>query len=271
MQNLSGKVVVITGASSGIGAASALAFAQQGCKLVLAARNREKLDAIAQQTRALHAETLVVTCDVSKEQDCRTLIELAIKEFKTIHVLINNAGISMRAIFAETDIDVIRQLMEINFWGAVYCTKFALPELLRNRGSVLGVSSIAGIKGLPARTGYSASKFAMNGFLDALRIENLKTGLHVGVIYPGYTASNIRNTALNKSGQAQQDSPLDEQKLMPAETVALHIVNMVRQRRAETTLTMQGKMTRWLNRFFPRLVDRLVYNVVSKEPNSPFL
>lgn len=270
MQNLSGKVVVITGASSGIGAATALAFAQQGCKLVLAARNREKLETTAAQTRALNAATLTVQCDVSKEADCQMLMEQAIREFKTIHILINNAGISMRAVFADIDLQVLHQLMDINFWGSVYCTKYALPALLQNRGSVVGVSSIAGIKGLPARTGYSASKFAINGFLDSLRIENLKTGLHVGVIFPGYTASNIRNTALNKTGQAQQDSPLDEQKLMPAETVGLHIVNMVKQRKAEVTLTSQGKMTRLLNYFFPRWVDRLVYKVVSKEPNSPF-
>jgi short-subunit dehydrogenase len=160
--------------------------------------------------------------------------------------------------------------MDINFWGTVYCTKFALPYLINEKGSVIGVSSIAGIKGLPGRTGYSASKFAMNGFMEALRIENIKTGLHIGVISPGYTASNIRNTALNKDGKSQAESPFDESKLMPAETVADYIVEMVEKRRPEVVLTTQGKLTFWLNKFFPRWVDSLVFKTVSKEKDSPF-
>jgi dehydrogenase/reductase SDR family protein 7B len=174
MNVLTHKVIVITGASSGIGAACALDFATYETKLVLAARNTDKLLRVAEACKAKGAEVITVACDVSKEEDCQRLIEESIKAFGTIHVLVNNAGISMRALFEKTDLNVIRQVMDINFWGTVYCTKYALPYILKEKGSVVGVSSIAGYKGLPGRTGYSASKFAMQGFLEALRVENMK-------------------------------------------------------------------------------------------------
>jgi dehydrogenase/reductase SDR family member 7B len=268
--NLNNKVVIITGASSGIGEACAYAFAKHGCRLVLAARSMEKLQIVKRHCEALKAQTVIVKCDVSSEHDCKQLIDEAIHHFGSLHVLINNAGISMRALFVDCDLNVLKQLMDINFWGTVYCTKYAMPYLLKQKGSVVGVSSIAGIKGLPGRTGYSASKFAMNGFMESLRIENSKNDLHVGVMCPGYTSSNIRNTALNKDGRAQSESPFNESKLMPAETVADEIVQMVVHRKAEVVLTRQGKLTKWLNKFFPRWVDKMVYKVVSKEKDSPF-
>jgi len=208
--------------------------------------------------------------DVSKEEDCKQLIHAAIQQFQTIHVLINNAGISMRALFADLDVNVLQQLMDVNFWGAVYCTKYAIPYLLKEKGSILSVNSIAGIKGLPGRTGYSASKFALNGFMESLRIENIKTGLHVGVIFPGYTASNIRNTALNKEGREQGETPFDESKLMPAETVAGYMVDMVKQRKRSVILTTQGKLLTWLNKVIPSFLDKMVYRTISKEKDSPF-
>jgi short-subunit dehydrogenase len=264
------KVVVITGASSGIGEATAHAFAMLGCKVVLAARSVGKLETVRNRCTALGGEALVVKCDVSVEADCQYLMAETVKQFGTIDILINNAGISMRALFSELDMQVLKQVFDINFWGTVYCTKYAMPYLLQQKGSVMGVSSVAGIKGLPGRTGYSASKFAMNGFMEALRIENRKTGVYVGVICPGYTASNIRNTALNKEGKAQTETPLDESKLMQPEEVATVMVEMIRNRKVEVVLTTQGKLTKWLNKFFPRWVDQLVYNVVSKEKDSPF-
>ncbi len=268
--SLQHKVVVITGASSGIGKACAFAFATAGAKVMLAARNEEKLRSVATElTQHGHTAAYCVT-DVSVEDDCRKLMEQTVREFGTIHILINNAGISMRAVFRDVELKVIRQLMDINFWGTVYCTKYAISEILKNKGSIAGVSSIAGYKGLPGRTGYSASKFAMNGFLDALRVENIKTGIHIMVVCPGYTSSNIRNTALNQSGQQQGDSPLDENNLMSAEAVAAHIVNGIIHRRRTVILTLQGKLTVLLNKFFPSMMDRMVYNVVSKEKDSPF-
>jgi dehydrogenase/reductase SDR family member 7B len=161
-------------------------------------------------------------------------------------------------------------LMQVNFWGAVYCTKYAMPCLLESRGSVVGVSSIAGYKGLPARSGYSASKFALQGFLECLRIENLKTGLHVLIACPGFTASNIRKTALAQDGSMQGESPREEDEMMSAETVAHHIVDATIKRRRTLILTRQGKLTVLLNKFFPKLTDKLVYNHMAKEPDSPF-
>lgn len=175
----------------------------------------------------------------------------------------------MRALFKDLDLDVMRQLMEINFFGTVYCTKYAMGQLLKHKGSVVGVSSIAGFQGLPGRTGYSASKFAMQGFLDALRVENLKTGLHVMTVCPGYTESNIRNVALTANGSLQGESPREEKKMMTSEEVADHVYNGVVNRKREVVLTAQGKLAAFLRKFFPRLVDRMVYDALAKEPNSP--
>jgi short-subunit dehydrogenase len=263
------KVVVITGASSGIGLAMVNEFATRGAKVVLAARTIEKLDEISKDLNAKGHESLVVKTDVSIENDCKNLITQTINKFGKIDILINNAGISMRAIFEEVDLAVLRQLMDINFWGTVYCTKYALPYLLKEKGSVVGVSSIAGFKGLPARTGYSASKFAMQGFLETLRIENLNQGLHVLIAAPGFTASNIRKTALAKDGSMQGETPLKEDKLMSSEEVAMHVANAVEKRKRTLILTTQGKMIVFLNKFFPKMMDRMVYNHMAKEPNSP--
>lgn len=264
------KVVVITGASSGIGEATAYAFAKRGARVVLAARQQDKLEQVKQACLQLGGKALAVVCDVSKEDDCRQLVEQALATYGQIDVLINNAGISMRALFEDCGVDVLKRLMDINFWGTVYCTKYALPALLKQRGSVVAVSSVAGLVGLPGRTGYSASKFAMEGFMQSLRTENIKKGLHVGVMYPGYTASNIRNVALNQNGQTQQESPLDEQKLMPASEVAEAIVRMAEQRQRQKILTGVGRISKWLNILLPSRSDKMVYNFVAKEKDSPF-
>ncbi len=274
------KVVIITGASSGIGLASAKAFAAKGDCVVLAARNVEKLaDEVEALKKQYDHETLLddkkvpkfiaIGTDVVKEEDCKNLIEKTAEVYGRIDVLVNNAGISMRAMFKDLDLSVIKNLMDVNFWGTVYCTKYALPYLLQAKGSVVGVISIAGFKGLPARTGYSSSKFAIYGFLDTLRVEHLHDGLHVMVFAPGFTASNIRFTALTADGSAQGETPRDEGKMMSAEEVATRLVKGVYKRKAQIVLTPIGKLTVWLNKFFPRLVDRLEYNYMKKEPDSP--
>jgi len=264
------KLVIVTGASSGIGRACAKRFAQKGANVVLAARSTDKLQVVAEEISKFGVQVLVVSVDVSKEQDCRSLIDQTLSSFGRIDVLVNNAGISMRAILNDLELDVLRKVMDVNFWGAVYCTKFALPALLESKGSVVGVSSIAGYKGLPGRTGYSSSKFAMHGFLEALRIENIKKGLHVLIACPGFTASNIRNSALGNDGSSQGETPRDEKKMMQPEEVADYIVKAVINRKDRLTLTFSGKLTVLLNKFFPKLVDKLVYNHMSKEPGSPF-
>ncbi len=264
------KVVIITGASSGIGKACAGTFLKNGYSVVISGRNSAKLNEVALALDPSGSRLLAVTADVSKEDDCKTLIQAAVQKFGRIDVLINNAGISMRALFADLDLSVIRQLMDTNFWGTVYCTKFALPYLLEAKGSVVGVSSIAGKKGLPGRTGYSSSKFAMEGFLETLRTENLKKDLHVLVACPGFTATDIRNTALSADGTTQGESPRDEQKMMTADEVANEIFTAVVKRKRDLILTGNGKLTVWLNKFFPAMMDKLVYNHMAKEPGSPF-
>ncbi|MGE0636501.1 MAG: SDR family oxidoreductase [Bacteroidia bacterium] len=263
------KTVIITGASSGIGKACAIAFGKRGANIVISGRNKENLEQAAEELRKTNVQVLAVAGDVSNESDCKLLIEKTIEKFGGIDILINNAGISMRALFKDLQLDVIRKVMDINFWGTVYCTKYALPYLLKTKGSVVGISSIAGYNGLPGRTGYSASKFAMQGFLDALRIENLKTGLHVLVACPGYTASNVRNAALVADGSSQGESPRDEEKMMSAEEVAEEIVKAVEKRKRTIVLTGQGKLAVWMNKFFPALTDKLVFNAVAKEGDIP--
>jgi short-subunit dehydrogenase len=266
---LRNKTVIITGASSGIGRACALAFAREGCRLILAARDIQKLGEVADESRKLGAEALAVQTDIASEDECRNLINMAIEHYDRIDILINNAGMSMRALFEHTALSVLKRLMDVNFWGAVYCTKYALPYLLESKGSVVGISSIAGFKGLPGRTGYSASKFALNGFLETLRIENRKKGLHVLICAPGFTASNIRNTALKEDGSSQAESPRDEAKMMQPEEVAAHIIKAVKKRKPLLVLTTQGKMTVLLNKFFPNFMDKMVYNAMAKEADSP--
>jgi dehydrogenase/reductase SDR family member 7B len=264
------KVVIITGASSGIGKALSFELAARGAKVVLAARSKDNLYEIESKLKARGASVIAIPTDVSLEDDCRRLIAETVQHFGRIDVLINNAGISMRALFEQSGLDVIRRLMEVNFWGTIYCTKFALPYLLQTKGSVVGVSSIAGNKGLPGRTGYSASKFAIQGFLETLRIENMKNGLHVLIACPGFTSSNIRNKALAANGTTQGESPRDENSMMKAEDVAKKITNAIENRKQILVMTLQGKMIVFLNKIFPFILDRIVYNQLAKEPDSPF-
>ena len=264
--DLKNKTIIITGASSGIGKSCAEEFAKRGANLVLGARQYVTLCEIAQDLeKRYNIKAIAVQCDVSKEADCVELISQAMITFKRLDVLINNAGISMRALFNHVDLNVLRNLMDVNFWGAVYCTKYALPELLKNKGSVVGVSSIAGYRGLPGRTGYSASKFALNGFLEALRVENLKTGLHIMIASPGFTASNIRYSALVKDGSVQGNTSMEEGKMMTSETVAVIIADGVEKRKRSLIMTGQGKLTVFLNKFLPAFLDGLIYNHFTKE------
>ncbi|MCL1974263.1 MAG: SDR family oxidoreductase [Bacteroidetes bacterium] len=269
MQN---KVVIITGAASGIGLALTRAFADQGACLCLADKSAEGLNSVEQELMQRYAsiQVLSLCTDVSKEADCKALIDACVSRFGCIDILINNAGISMRALFKDLELDVIKKLMDTNFWGTVYCTKYALPYLLAHKGTVAGITSVSGFKGLPARTGYSASKFAMKGFLETLRIEHLYDGLHVMIIAPGFTASNIRHTALTADGSPQGETPRNEGKMMSAEAVAKHIIKGIRKRKKQIVLTLQGKALVWIDKFFPGFVDRMEFKVMSREPDSPF-
>ena len=259
------KVIIITGASSGIGKALAFALAKKGNKLVLAGRNKEKLNAVLQKMNEVNISAISIVTDVCKKEDCKNLIHKCITEFGRIDVLINNAGISMRALFNESDLEIIYKVMNTNFWGTVFCTKYALPYLLQSNGSLVGVSSIAGHIGLPERSAYSASKFAMNGFLESVRSENMENDLHVLIACPGFTASNIRKAALTKDGTPQKESPRNEQKMVTAKKVAKNIIYAIDCKKDTLTLSINGKLAVWLNRFFPKLAKRLVFDHFKKE------
>jgi short-subunit dehydrogenase len=264
-----GKVVIITGASSGIGKACAVEFAKRGANLVLAARQYVTLCEITAELEKSHnIKALAVQADVSKQEDCEQLIKQAVATFGQIDILINNAGLSMRALFQDVDLMVLKNLMDVNFWGTVYCSKYALSEILKTKGSIIGVSSIAGYRGLPGRTGYSASKFAMNGFMESLRTELLKTGVHVMVACPGFTTSNIRVAALAEDGQSHGETSMDEGKMMSAEEVAKITADGIVNRKRTLVIGGQGKLTVWLNKLLPALADNLVFNHFTKEKNA---
>ena len=257
------KVVVVTGGTDGIGKALVEALLNQGAKVSTCGRNHDKLYLL--QTEFASAALHTVVADVSNENDCRRLIELTTKMFGSIDVLINNAGISMRAEIKEAAIDVIRKVMDINFYGAVYCTKYALPYIMERKGTNVGVSSIAGYRGLPGRSGYSASKHALQGWMEAIRTELLESGVNVMWVCPGFTTSNIRNAALNKEGEAQGESPMDEGKMMSAEECAQRILAAIEKRKRTVVMTFQGKQTVFMNKFFPDLTDKFVRKFFYKE------
>lgn len=267
MYTLKDKVVVITGASSGIGKALALAAYDQGACVAVCARRLQVLQELygtLDDNRIFYKPV-----DVTVEDDSRKFIDATVGKWGRIDVLINNAGISMRALFEDVDTTVIRELMDINFFGAVYATKYALPYVLKQKGVIAGVSSIAGYRGLPARTGYSASKFALQGFLESLRTELLHTGTHVMWVCPGFTTSNIRNVARSSDGSVQGETPLDEGKLMSAEECAAITLDAIKNRKRTVVMTLLGKMTVLINKLFPAYVDKMSYKRFLAEPDSP--
>jgi len=268
-QKFKNKVVIITGASSGIGKACAFEFAENGATVVLAARRVDKLRKIEETINKQGGKILVVKTDVKEIDDCKNLIDKTVEIYGKIDVLINNAGISMRANFEDLDLSVIKELMDTNFYGAVYCTKFALPYLLKQKGSVIGISSITGLTPLPGRTGYAASKHAMDGFLNTLRLENKKKGLHVLIVHPGFTSSNIRRLALNKNGKPQEETPREEEKMMSSERVAQIIAKATLKKEKDLILTREGKLVVWLHRNFPSITDRIILHEMSKETDAP--
>jgi dehydrogenase/reductase SDR family member 7B len=263
------KVVIITGGSSGIGKALAERFGEEGSRILITGRNQQGLDITVNELRKRNIDIHGFQADVSNEHDNKAMAEEAVRLFGTIDILINNAGISMRALFSEVDMEVVKKVMDINFYGALYATKYCLPEIKKNKGSIVGISSIAGFLGLPGRTGYSSSKFALNGFLGVLRTELLDTGVHVLTACPGFTASNIRKHALTKNGQEQGESPRIEEKMMTAEECAYHIYRAVVRRKRTLVLTGQGKLAVWLNKWWPSMAERLVHYVMAKENNAP--
>jgi len=266
MKSFAKKVVVITGASSGIGRALAVVFAREGARLVVAARNLTDLQQLAAELKSSYgAEVLPVQADVTRPLENETLIQRALEAFGRIDIFIANAGMTMRSRLTDADLDSLRHVFEVNFWGALYGIRAALPHVALQRGSIVGISSIAGYRGLPGRAAYSGSKFALNGLLEVVRTEYLEQGVHVLTASPGFTQSNIRKRALKSDGSPGGESFRNEAEMMTAEACAEHIVRAIRRRKSSLVLTRQGKLVVWLNKFWPRLADRLTVRTMKKE------
>lgn len=227
------------------------------------------MQSVVNDIKASGGDALAVETDVTRPEDCKRLVERTVERFGGLDILVCNAGISMRALFDDVDLSVLHRLMDVNFWGTVYCTKYALPYLQSSHGSLVGVSSVAGLHGLPGRTGYSASKYAMTGFLETVRIENLKKGLHVMIACPGFTASNVRFAALTADGSAQGQTPRKEEKMMSAEEVARRIANGIAQRKRLLLMEFEGRATHFIKKFSVGFLDRMFYKVMAREPDSP--
>lgn len=267
---LEGKVVLVTGATSGIGKACVKVFGVAGARVVATGRNEDKLDQLEQEVSDMGFRLATVRADAASESDNKRMVEVAQAHFGTIDMLIANAGVSMRALFEDLELEVFRHVMDVNFYGAVYAVKHALPHILRSKGKIIAISSINGHRGTPARTAYTASKYAMEGFFEALRTEVMKRGVHVLVVSPGFTGTNIRNSALTADGSVQGESPRDEGSMMTAEEVAVKTLRAALAGRRDLVLTTQGRLAVWLNKFVPGLMDKIVYNHMAKEPDSPF-
>jgi len=257
------KIVAVTGGSDGIGKALVETLLKRGAKVATCSRNHDKLYRLQSSFASFPIHTTVT--DVSDENECRRFIESTIKVFGGIDVLINNAGISMRSELKDAEVEVIKKVMDINFFGAVYCTHYALDALIERKGTIVGVSSIAGYRGLPGRSGYSASKFALQGWLEAIRTELLDSGVHVMWVCPGFTTSNIRNAALNSKGESQGESPMDENKMMSAEKCAKIILHAIEKRKRTIVMTYTGKQTVFLNKFFPGFADKMTRRFFYKQ------
>ncbi len=263
------QVVIITGASDGIGAEMArqLATHEQGkVALVLAARSADKLEHVAAACRQHGAQVLVQPTDVGNEAACRALIDAAVKAFGRIDTLINNAGMSAHALLEEvTDLAWYEQLMRINLWGSIWCTHAALPHIKAAKGRIVAISSLAGLVGVPGRTAYSTTKFAMNGFFEALRAELQTTGVSVTVAYPGVVTTEIRSRGFSANGQALGKSSLDERGAMSVETCAQIILDGIEHRQRDVVMTLKGKLSRWMKLIAPGWVDRMALAALNSE------
>jgi short-subunit dehydrogenase len=262
------KVVVITGGSSGIGLALAEKFGIEGSKVVITGRNSENLKVAQEKLIAKSIEVLAVQADTVSFQDNQDLLSKVMEHYGRVDVIIANAGISMRAYFEDVQISVLERVMDVNFFGAVRFISTFLPQIIQNKGTVIGISSVAGYRGLPGRTGYCASKFALNGFLESLRTEMLEKNVTVMTVCPGYVASNIRATALLADGTPQNHSPRNEDKMMSAERCAHIIYQAFLKEKKVLILSFKDKITIFLSKLFPVFMDEIVLNSLSQEEGS---
>jgi short-subunit dehydrogenase len=257
------KVVVITGASSGIGRELAYQFAEQGARLSLAARDKERLTTAAGECEARGGRAIAVVTDVSEQAQCAQLIQRTAENYDRIDMLVNNAGITMWANFEDvSDISFYEQIMRVNYLGSVYCTYYALPFLKKTKGQIVAISSLAGKNGLPKRSGYAASKHAMVGFFDTLRIELAEYGISVTMIYPDFVATETHKRAFGANGKPMGKSPVREGEVMSAERCAKLIIQAAAARKRELIMTWRGKIGLWVKLIAPGAVDRVAKKAI---------
>ncbi len=242
----------------GIGKATARRLGSMGAKLVLNSRTLSRLEETASQLRQEGFEVLAVQGDVSKVADCQQLIEKTIEAFGQLDILVNNAGMSSRGYFEELDPVVFQDMMDINFLGCVYPTKFALPYLKESKGSVVFISSVAGIRGLPETIMYCASKMALTSFAESLKVELAEYKIHVGIIYVGITRNEEGKKVIGKDGKPLLLKSRENRKAQEPDAVARAIVNNIRRRKFKSILTTLGKLNYLANILFPRVVDRML-------------
>src|SRR5262245_31027678 len=258
-----GRRIILTGASEGIGRALALELAARGARIALAARDRERLDSLAQECRARGGEALAVPTDVTSQQDLEWLVTESVKAFGGIDVVIHNAGITMWSRFdALQDLAIFEQLMEVNYHAPVRLTALALPHLKESRGLIVAVASLAGMTGVPERSAYAGSKHAMVGFFDSLRIELAGSGVDVCVVAPDFVVSEIHKRAIGADGEPLGASPMMQAKIMTAEQCAAHIMRGMEKRQRLVLMTARGKLGRWLKLFAPSLIDRIAAKAI---------
>ena len=260
------NVVIITGASSGIGRELAYQLADQGAWLSLAARDLERLQAVAAQCQERGARVLVTQTDVTDPAQCQNLVECTVNEYGRIDTLVNNAGLSMWALFEDLqDLSPIERIMDVNFFGGVYCTHYALPYLKETRGRIVVLGSLTALFGVPTRTGYAASKHAVKGFFDSLRIELAGIGVTVTISYPDFVATEARKRTLGVDGQPIGESPLDEHKVMSAEACVRLLVKAMEKRKREDRQTIKAKFGPWAKLIAPGLIDNIAQKAVHTE------
>jgi short-subunit dehydrogenase len=263
MGTFTDNVIILTGASEGIGRALALALAPQRPRLVLAARNLERLETLAEECRALGAEVMPVETDVTDAAQCRRLADNTVETFGRIDTLVANAGVTMWSRLDELeDWSALEKVMAVNYLGAAYCTMAALPYLRESRGRIVAVASIAGLTGVPERTGYSASKHAMVGFFDSLRIELEDTGVTVTVVAPDFVVSQIHRRALGTDGRPLGETPMQESRIMTAERCAELIVDAMEKRQRLLITSLRGRLGRWVRLVAPGLIDRIARKAI---------
>jgi short-subunit dehydrogenase len=257
------KVVIITGASSGIGRELSYQLAVQGAWLSLAGRNAERLEAAKAECQKRGGKAIAVQTDVSVAKQCAALVQRTVDKYGRIDALVNNAGVTMWANFESVhDLGIFEQIMRVNFLGSLYCTHYALPHLKQTKGLIVGISSLTGKTGVPTRSAYAASKHAMAGFFDSLRIELAPSGVGVTMIYPGFVASEVRQRALSPDLQPLGESPVHEGEVMPVEECARLIVRAMTHRQRELVMTTRGKLGLWLKLIAPGLVDRIANRAI---------